>query len=217
MNKNSLVTIIALVGIASLVTASLLIQSAGATDVMNTEGAVESSNNNSNVALGNLFYIGQGIEETFNPINETYFVISTVSNVTIIPPNATTTINATEISNFTINILPNGLARDHGQSLIVTEGDNGGAEQDTATGTLVDISRVNPDATGNSTGVVFFSTNSTGQLAFLNNMIGISQVEFSPQGLTVRIWEWKGGSIPFENGSEDGAAATTENQTTTTP
>ena len=66
-----------------------------------------------------------------NPINETYIETSTVNNVTIMPPNATTgtTINATETVNATVNILPNGLAFDHGQSLIVTEGDEGGAEQ----------------------------------------------------------------------------------------
>ncbi len=39
------------------------------------------------------------------PINETYIEISTVHNVTLIPPNdttATTTINATEIANTTV-------------------------------------------------------------------------------------------------------------------
>jgi hypothetical protein len=59
-----------------------------------------------------------------NPINETYIETSTVNNLTIIPPNATTTttINATVTSNATVNILPNGLVLYQGQSLIVTEG-----------------------------------------------------------------------------------------------
>ena len=62
-----------------------------------------------------------------NPINETYIETSTVNNVTILAPNATATtaINGTETVNATINILPNGLALDKGQSLIVTEGDEG--------------------------------------------------------------------------------------------
>ena len=62
-----------------------------------------------------------------NPINETYIETSTLNNVTIMPPSATTgtTINATETVNATVNILPNGLALDKGQSLIVTEGDDG--------------------------------------------------------------------------------------------
>jgi hypothetical protein len=128
-----------------------------------------------------------------------------VNNVTIIPPNATattTTINAIETANTTVNIPPNGLALDQGQSLIVTEGDDGDAEeQENATTTFVDISRMNPDGTGAGTGVVFFSTNSTGQLAFLDNMVGISQREFSPEGGTIRTWEWKGRMLPLETGS----------------
>jgi len=38
---------------------------------------------------------------------------------------------------------------------------------------------MNPDGTGSGTGVVFFSTNSTGQLAFLDNMVGINDSVFS--------------------------------------
>ncbi len=34
---------------------------------------------------------------------------------------------------------------------------------------------------GTGTGVTFFSTNSTGQLAFLDNMVAISQIEYSPE------------------------------------
>ena len=151
-----------------------------------------------------------------NPINETYIEISTVHNITLMPPNATTgtTINATETTNTTVNILPNGLALDKGQSLIVAEGgDDGTAEQENTTTTFVDISRMNPDGSGSGTGVVFFSTNSTGQLAFLNNMVGINDSEFSQGGGTIRVWEWKGGTLPFETDSPHPM----ENQTTITP
>jgi hypothetical protein len=182
---------------------------------MNTEGAVGSSNNNSNATLGNLVYVAQGIEQTVNPINDTYIVVSYVDSVTLMPPNATTddVINATERGNFTINILSNGLSVDQGQGLIMTE--DGGGQQETATVTFASLGRSDPEGTtGSSTGAAFFSTNSTGQLAFLNNMVGIAQVEFSPEGSTVRIWEWKGGSLAPENGS-GGGAATTGNQSTT--
>jgi hypothetical protein len=225
-------TIIALAGIAivSVAAASLLVQSASATtDVMTTtttsvggeeEEAVSSStntttNNVSNAVLGDLFMIVEFQTASVNPINETYIETSTVNNVTIMPPNATTgtTINATETANVTVNILPNGLALDKGQSLIVTEGDDGTAEQENATTTFVDISRISPDGSGSGTGVVFFSTNSTGQLAFLDNMVGINQGEFSPGRGTIRVWEWKGGTLPFETG---GGAPTTGNQTTIT-
>jgi hypothetical protein len=221
------VTIIALAGIAivAAAAASLLVQSASAatTDLMTTTSvggeqeavsSTNSTNNVSNTLLGRLFMIVEFETASVNPINETYIETSTVNNVTIMPPNATgTTINATETANATVNILPNGLAIDKGQSLIVTQGDDG-AEQENATTTFVDISRMNPDGSGSGTGVVFFSTNSTGQLAFLDNMVGINQGEFSPESGTVRTWEWKGGTLPFETGGS--GAPTTGNQTTIT-
>ena len=189
-------TIIALAGIAIVAAVvSLLAQSTSATDVMTTTnttsivGELEAlsdknsttTNNFSNTLLGSLFMIVEFETASVNPINETYIETSTVNNVTILAPNATATtaINGTETVNATINILPNGLALDKGQSLIVTEGDEGTAEQENATTTFVDISRMNPDGSGSGTGVVFFSTNSTGQLAFLDNMVGINDSEFS--------------------------------------
>ena len=219
-------TIIALAGIAIVAAAAaslLLVQSASATtDVMTTtssvggeeQEAVSSStntttnNNVSNAVLGDVFMIVEFETASVNPINETYIEISTVHNVTIIPPNATTgtTINGTETANTTVNILPNGLALDKGQSLIVTEGDDGTAEQENATTTFVDISRMNPDGSGSGTGVVFFSTNSTGQLAFLDNMVGINDSVFSQGGGTIRVWEWKGGTLPFETGGSGAPA-----------
>jgi hypothetical protein len=209
------VTIIALAGIALLVAASVPLP-VYATDVMTspTGGGGEeapsttSTNNNSNAVSGSLFFIGEYERTSFNPINETYTEISYLGNVTIMPPNATatTTISATETVNITVDIQPNSLGFVEGQSLLVTERDDGAEEN--ATTTSVDISRTNPDGTGSGTGVAFFSTNSTGQLAFLDNTVGISQVEISPEGSTVRMWEWKGETLPFESG-----AATVGNQT----
>ncbi len=221
------VTLIALAGIAIVASAAslLLVQSASATtDVMTTtsvggeQEAVSSTTstttkNASNAVLGVLFMIVKFKTASINPINETYIEISTVNNVTIIPPNATaTTINATETVNATLNILPTGLGLSKGQSLLVTEGDDG-AEQENATSTFTEISRLNPDGPAGGTGVVFFNTNSTGSLAFLDNMVGISQSEFSPGGGSIRTWEWKGGAVPFEIGAAP--PTTGENQTTT--
>ncbi len=165
------------------------------------------TNNVSNALLGSLFLVVEFERTSVNPVNKTYIETTGVSNLTIIPPKATTTtttINATLTSNATVNILTNGLVLYRGQSLIMTEGDDDGgtAEQENATTAFVDISRTNPDGTVVGTGVVFFSTNSTGQLAFLDNMVGISQTEFSPEGGTIRMWEWKGGGmLPFESGT----------------
>jgi hypothetical protein len=214
-------TIIALGGIAVTAGApSSLVQLASATDVTTTtmggqeggeEGATTDSttttNNNSNAVLGSLFLMGEDKLTSFNPINETYTVVSYVGNRTIMPPDATTTattINATETGNLTLNLQPNGITFVEGQSLLVTEGGggnySGGAEQrENATAVLVDLNGVRPDDPRSSTGVVFFSTNSTGQLAFLDNMIAIYQVKASPAGTAIEMWEWNGADLPFEN------------------
>ena len=137
-----------------------------------------------------------------NPINETYIVISYLGNRIIIPPDATGVINSTETGNVTINIQPNGLSINQGQAFIMTEDGAAEEEEENATITFVLLSRTNPDGTGSGTGVTFFSTNSTGQLAFLDNMVAISQIEYSPEEGINRFgeWEWKGGTLPFESG-----------------
>ncbi|HKG71607.1 MAG TPA: hypothetical protein VKA87_06890, partial [Nitrososphaeraceae archaeon] len=142
------VTIIALAGIAVAAVASLLVQSASATDIMTEtlgeEDALNTSststannNNNSNAVLGSLFLTGEDKLTSFNPINETFTEVSYVGNRTIMPPDATTTaatINATETGNLTLNLQPNGITFVEGQSLLVTEGNsNNGAEQENAT------------------------------------------------------------------------------------
>jgi hypothetical protein len=136
-----------------------------------------------------------------NPVNETYIVISYSGNRIILPPNGTGTINATETANVTINIQPNGLSFNQGHAVIMTEG--GAAEEggENATISFVLLTRANPDGSGSGTSVTYFSTNSTGQLAFLDNLVAIGQVEYSPEEGINRFaeWEWKGGTIPFEN------------------
>ena len=180
-----------------------------------TTNTTTNNNNNSNAVLGSLFLTGEDKLTSFNPINETYTEVSYVGNRTIMPPDASTTgtINATETGNLTLNLQPNGITFVEGQSLLVTEGDNNnGSEQENATALLVDLNGVRPDDPRSSTGVVFFSTNSTGQLAFLDNMIAIYQVKASPVGTAIQMWEWRGADLPFESGN---ATASDEgNQTT---
>ncbi len=208
--------IIALAG-SAIISALLLVQSASATDVLtNTSldreketinSTTTATNNGSNAPLGRLFMIVEFGEANVNPINATYIETSTVNNVTLILPDGNSTVNATEIANVTVSILPDGLAIDKGQSQIVIEGDDG-AEQEIATTTFVDLARLNPDGSGSGTGVVFFSTNSTGQLAFLDGMVGINDSEFSPGTGTVRVWEWKGEALLTLNGGADSTDAT---------
>jgi hypothetical protein len=171
------------------------------TSVGGEQEAVSSTtttDNASNDLLGRLFSFDEGedAESNVNPVNETYIVISYSGNRIILPPNTTGIVNTTETGNVTINIQPNGLSFNQGHAVIMTE--EGG---ENATISFVLLTRTNPDGTGSGTSVTYFSTNSTGQLAFLNNMVAIGQVEYSPEEGINRFaeWEWKGGTLPFEN------------------
>ncbi len=173
-------------------------------ETRSTMTTTTSTNNVSNSVLGSLFSFGEGIEASVNPINETYSVISYLGNRLIMPPNTPgVVINATETGNLTLNIQPNGLYIEQGQGFIVTEDGAAAAaeeeeeeeEEENATLTFVSLGTTNPNGTGSRTGVAFYNTNSTGQLAFLDNMIGIFQTEFSPEGSGFREWEWKGGTL----------------------
>ncbi len=204
-NNNSLVAAATTIFTLAIIVASgmMTANTAAATTTLQppvtTTTEEATSNNNSDSVLGSLFMIHEGERTSFNPINDTYTEISVVSNTTIMPPNATTTINATERGNLTLNIQPNGVILAQGQGFLVTLEDEA-VQEENATATIIELnaSRVGPDGMGSATGVVFYDTNSTGQLAFLDNIIGISQREITPEGYTIRIWEWKSGTIPFE-------------------
>jgi hypothetical protein len=188
-------------------TATLVSASTTGNNTTSAEGeqkavSMTTSNNASNALLGRLFSYDEGedVESSVNPINETYIVISYSGNRIILPPNATGIINATETGNVTINIQPNGLSFNQGHAVIMTEG-NAEEGGENATISFVLLTRTNPDGSGSGTSVTYFSTNSTGQLAFLDNLVAIGQVEYSPAEGINRFaeWEWKGGTLPFEN------------------
>src|SRR5919112_3998254 len=205
------VTSLNLVQLANATTTDMMTGTLGE-EPLNTTSMSSSDNNNSDSVLGRLFLTGKDRLTNFNQINQTYTEVSYVGNRTIVPPadptNTTSavTINATETGNLTLKLQPGGITFVEGQSLIVTEGedsnnqDGGYAEQpENATAFLVDLNGVRPDVPRSSTGVAFFSTNSTGQLAFLDNMIAIYQVRASPAGTAIQMWEWKGADLPFKN------------------
>src|SRR5918999_1683196 len=234
--NSSVTVIIALFGIAvALAVTSLnLVQLANATttdmmtgtlgeEPLNTTSMSSSDNNNSDSVLGRLFLTGEDRLTNFNQINQTYTEVSYVGNRTIVPPSDPTntitavTINATETGNLTLKLQPGGVTFVEGQSLLVTmtrdinNQDGGNAEQsEIATAFLVDLNGVRPDDPRSSTGIAFFSTNSTGQLAFLENLIAIYQVKASPAGTAIQMWEWKGADLPFGNEGDDGTITTSE-------
>jgi hypothetical protein len=200
-------------------TTDMMARILGDQESLNTTSISSNNGNNSDSVLGNLFLTGEDRLTSFNPVNQTYTEVSYVGNRTIMPPpdpaNTTitaATINATEIGNLTLKLQPNGITFVEGRSFLVTEvwedsnngnnnsdGRDSEQQQENATAVLIDLNGVRPDDPRSSTGVAFFSTNSTGQLAFLDNMIAIYQVKASPAGTAIQMWEWKGADLPFDN------------------
>jgi hypothetical protein len=202
-NKNSVIAAATIFTLAIIVASSTNANASATTTqqppVTTTTTKEATSNNVTNAVLGSLFSYGEGIEANVNPINETYSVMSYSGNRVIMPPNSTgVVINATEIGNLTLNIQPNGLYMEQGEGFIVTENGATAGGEENATLTFVSLGTTNPNGTGSRTGVAYYNTNSTWQLAFLDSMIGIFQTKFSPEGSDFREWEWKGGTIPFE-------------------
>ena len=201
-NKNSVIAAATIFTLAIIVASSTTANASATTTqqppVTTITTKEATSNNVTNAALGRLFSYEEGTEANVNPINEKYSVMSYSGNRVIMPPNSTgVVINATEIGNLTVNIQANGLYMEQGEGFVVTD-DGATAEEENATLTFVSLGTTNPNGTGSRTGVAFYNTNSTGQLAFLDNMIGIFQTKFSPEGSDFREWEWKGGTIPSE-------------------
>jgi hypothetical protein len=75
----------------------------------------------------------------------------------------------------------------HGKAKGVTIG----GETEMVVSTHEGIGRVTPSGV-RWRGTGFFSTSSTGKLAFLNNLVGLFETEVDSEGnLTQKIWEWK--------------------------
>jgi hypothetical protein len=184
----------------------VITQTTGEQKTTNTTRTITTINNNNNsiAALGSLFLTGEDRLTSYNRINETYTEISYVGNRTLVPTQGVTTpVNVTETGKPKLKTQSNDITLVEGQSIIkLRAGDNISATgQENATAMLVDLNGVRPGDPRISTGVAFFSTNSTGKLAFLDKMIAIYQVKASPMGTAIRMWEWKGADPLFGNES----------------
>lgn len=158
--------------------------STGATE-MNESIAPTSNKNNSNntITLAEKpFLVEHGKTEGATPINQTHIQISLAGNGTIMLPNSTETVKTKDTGNAIARLTPTGNIA-QGQIHISTED---GSENGTVFFTEI-------GQNGRGVGVAYFSTNSTGKLAFLDNMVAVIQDEIQPNGDTMIIaWEWRG-------------------------
>lgn len=128
------------------------------------------------------FLIEHGRTVAANPINQTHIQISLAGNGTITLPNSTETVMTKDIGTAIARLTPTGNIA-QGQIHISTED---GSENAT-----VFFTEIGQNEKG--IGVAYFTTNSTGRLAFLDNMVGVIQDEVQPNGDTfITAWEWIG-------------------------
>jgi hypothetical protein len=128
------------------------------------------------------FLVEQGKTVAATPINQTHIQISLAGNGTIMLPNSTEIVKTKDTGNAIARLTPTGDDIVHGQIHINTED---GSENGTVFFTEI-------GQNGKGIGVAYFSTNSTGKLAFLDNMVGVLQDELEPNGNTViSVFEWR--------------------------
>ena len=116
------------------------------------------------------------------PINSTYMQISLAGNGTITLPNSTETVMTKDTGNAIARLTPTGNIV-NGQIHLSTE--------DRSENATVFFTEIGQNERG--IGVAYFFTDSTGNLAFLDNMVAVIQDELQPNGDThITAWEWRG-------------------------
>lgn len=152
------------------------------------ESIVPTSKNNKNNTITlaeKSFLVEHGRTVSANPINQTHIQISLAGNGTITLPNSTETVMTKDTGSAIARLTPTGNIA-QGQIHISTED---GSENAT-----VFFTEIGQNEKG--IGVAYFTTNSTGKLAFLNNIVAVIQDEIQPNGDTlITAWEWRGGEV----------------------
>jgi hypothetical protein len=154
------------------------------TDATDTNQSIasRSSNNNAIILAEKPFLVEDGKTVAATPINQTHMQISLVGNGTITLPNSTETVTTKDTGNAVARLTSTGNIV-HGQIRISTED---GSENGTVFFTEI-------GQNGKGVGVAYFTTNSTGKLAFLDNMVAVIEDELQPNGNTlITAWEWRG-------------------------
>lgn len=128
------------------------------------------------------FLVEHGKTLSMKPINQTHMEILLGGNGTLMLPNSSETIETKDTGSGIIRLTPTGnIAQGH--IVIQTEDGN-----ENATAFFAEIGQ-----NQRGIGIAYFTTNSTGKLAFLNNLVSVLESELQPDGNTViTAWEWSG-------------------------
>lgn len=158
----------------------------GVTASHTTQEAIALSNidNNNTTTLGNPFFVEKGRiigQRVLSVSPQPQLEFTVVANATI-----NGNISATNIGTTIGTLQPNGVFRSTGQGFIKTQ------DGEVATYTSQVVGNVVNDGRVLSVGANFWSTPSTGKLAFLNDMMNIFKLQADPSGnFSAMGWEWK--------------------------
>jgi hypothetical protein len=165
-----------------VISANASIPTGGATETNESIAPTSSNNNNAITLAEKPFLVEHGRTVAATPINQTHMQISLTGNGTITLPNSTETVTTKDSGSAIARLTPTGNIV-NGQIHVGTED---GSEN--ATVFFTEIGK-----NGKGVGVAYFTTNSTGKLAFLNNMVAVIEDEIQPNGDTlITAWEWRG-------------------------
>jgi hypothetical protein len=154
------------------------------------------------------FALGHYRTESENITDEIQAQFSFEGNTITTLPNATQTITTVDTGEGTSSFLPGGGGSSIGQIHMTTED---GTESAT-----VDFAEFIKFDSSTGIGIAYFSTNSTGTLAPLNNMIAVFIDEIRPDDDSViRFFEWKSGEAP--TGISNNSIATNNSGSETAP
>lgn len=139
---------------------------------------------NSTISLGNPFFVEKGkvvgqrvLGVTPQPQLEFTFIANGTINNDINFTNTGTTVS---------NLEANGAFNSKGQGFIMTE------DGEVATWTNQVVGKLTQEGKVLSRGVGIWNTPSTGDLAFMNNLMTIFKLEIDREGnLSAQEWEWK--------------------------
>ena len=160
---------------------SLIVRDGGTIMSIQIAGAQYIDNNNTGTSLGNPFFLEKGriIEQRILSVDPLQIEFTILANATINGINATNT-------GTTISTQLNGVFHSKGQGFIVTQ------DGEVATYTSQVVGNLTKDGRVLSVGVNFWSTPSTGELAFMNDMMNIFKFQVDQSGnISAMGWEWK--------------------------
>ena len=136
--------------------------------------------------LGDPFFVDRGSKSTGTRVLSITGPIQTedsyIANVTIKDVG-----NATDTGTFITTYETNGITTSIGQGIITS------FDGEIATYTAKDLGVTNEKGEIIYHGIQIFSTNSTGKLSFMDNLVGLYVYEDNPDGSrkSGKIWEWK--------------------------